>query len=187
VNESRHDKLRPQFEAEAARVGLETIQQGMSGWPVTDAVVTLVYGEHDANLVLSTVRDYAICAPMAIMGALALAGTRLLEPLYGFRLSIPEEAAGRVLGKLASMRATMEMPSTAQGRLLVEGTVPVATSLAFGARLSGLTGGRGIWSTDPAGYQPAPPGSAAIRLRTGVNPLDTQRYLLHGRKAMQDG
>jgi ribosomal protection tetracycline resistance protein len=31
VNETRHDKLRPQFEAEAVRAGLETIQQGMSG------------------------------------------------------------------------------------------------------------------------------------------------------------
>jgi translation elongation factor EF-G len=81
----------------------------------------------------------------------------------------------------------MEMPSSSRGRLLVEGTVPVATSVAFGARLGGLAGGRGIWSTDPAGYQPAPPGTAAIRLRNGVNPLDTQRYLLHVRKAMRDG
>jgi hypothetical protein len=55
-----------------------------------------------------------------------------LEPLYRFRLSIPEEAAGRVLGKLASMRPTMEMPSSAQGRLLVEGygrQTPPVTSL----------------------------------------------------------
>ncbi|MDB4897633.1 MAG: GTP-binding protein [Firmicutes bacterium] len=185
VNETRHDKLRPQFEAEAARVGLETIQHGMSGWPVTDAVVTLVYGEHDEHLLVSTVGDYTICAPMAIMGALAQAGTRLLEPLYAFRLSVPEEAAGRVLGELAAMRATMEMPSSARGRLLVAGIVPVATSVAFGARLGGLAGGRGIWTTDPAGYQPAPPGTAAIRQRNGVNPLDTQRYLLHVRKAMR--
>jgi ribosomal protection tetracycline resistance protein len=179
----RHDDLYPQFEAEVRRSVESTLQQGLAGWQVTDARVTLVAGRFCS--ISTTVGEYTDATAMAVMSALAAAGTRLLEPLYAFRLSVPEAAAGRVMAELLQMRAVFDPPvAEGGGRLVLDGTVPVATSLAFPARVSGLTGGRGIWSARPAGYQPAPPGTQAERSRTGVNPLDRNLYRLAIRGAV---
>ena len=73
------------------------------GWQVTDLKVTLIDGEH--HVYHTHPLDWFVATPMAIMNGLAQTGTILLEPLYGFRLSVPEEMAGRVLGDLQRLRS----------------------------------------------------------------------------------
>ncbi|HYG58676.1 MAG TPA: hypothetical protein VD902_11520, partial [Symbiobacteriaceae bacterium] len=105
-------------------------------------------------------------------------------PLYAFHLSAPATAAGRIMGELIHLRAVLGAPVQEGERMLLEGTLPVAGSLDFPARLSGLTGGRGFLSTWPGGYRPAPQDVQAIRTRDGVDPADRAKYLLALRGAL---
>jgi ribosomal protection tetracycline resistance protein len=121
---------------------------------------------------------------MGIMDGLTNTGTTLLEPIYGFRITVPEDLAGRILGDLIQMRAAFDAPVVTGGRFTVDGTVPVATSLDYPIRLAAATSGRGVFSSRFAGYQPAPPGFVATRERVGVDPRDRSKYILSVRGAL---
>ncbi len=176
------NRLLPHYQREVQRRVPEALQQGLLGWPVTDLRVTLIDGEH--HIYHTHPLDWYVATPMAIMNGLTATGTTLLEPLYRFRLTVPEEVGGRVLGDLMRMRAVCEPPMTLGGRFVVEGQLPVATSLDYLVRLGMLTAGRGVFSARFGGYQPAPPDVRATRQRIGVNPLDRSKYILSVRGAL---
>ncbi len=176
------DRLLPAYQREVERRVPEALRQGLLGWQVTDLKVTLIDGEH--HIYHTHPLDWSIATPLAIMNGLANTGTTLLEPLYRFRLSVPEEAAGRVLGEVVQMRAAFEPPTVKGARFVVEGEMPVATSLDFPVRLSLLTSGRGVLSAWFGGYQPAPADVRATRERVGVNPLDRAKFILSMRGAL---
>ncbi|AFH63940.1 GTP-binding protein [Paenibacillus caseinilyticus] len=179
---AREERLLESYQNEVARRVPEALLQGLYGWEVTDLSVTLLEGEH--HVWHTHPLDFVVATPMGIMDGLATTGTKLLEPLLRFRLSAPEEAAGRLLHELAEMRAVYETSVGQGGRMEMEGLLPVATSLDFPSRLGSLTKGRGVLSTSFAGYQEAPPDVRAERPRRGVNPLDQAKYILAVRSAL---
>lgn len=176
------NRLLPSYQREVEKRVPEALAQGLLGWQVTDLKVTLIDGEH--HIYHTHPLDWFVATPMGIMDGLTNTGTTLLEPIYGFRLSVPEELAGRTLGDLLQMRALFDAPVVANGRFLVEGTMPVATSLDYPIRLANATSGRGVLSSRFAGYQPAPPGFVATRERNGVDPRDRAKYILSVRGAL---
>lgn len=171
---NRHDDLYPQFEAEVRRTALETLEQGLLGWQVTDVRVTLLGGAFDP--ISTTVGNYTGATPIVLMAALQQAGTGLLEPLYQFTLSVPEYAAGRVTADLGRRRAVIGEITGQADRIIIEGTLPVGEALDLPAKLSGLSGGRGIVTLHPGGFQPAQPGTTARRPRSEWLPADPSRY-----------
>jgi ribosomal protection tetracycline resistance protein len=160
----------------------EALRQGLLGWQVTDLKITLIYGQH--HVYHTHPLDWWVATPMGIMDGLTNTGTTLLEPVYAFRISVPETLGGKVLGDLISMRADFEPPVVAGGRFTVDGLLPVATSMDYPVRLSALTSGRGTISLRFHGYQPAPPDVHAERQRTGVDPRDRAKYILSVRGAL---
>ncbi|MCC3375082.1 translation factor GTPase family protein [Cohnella sp. REN36] len=178
----RGERLLESYRNEVARRVPEALQQGLRGWEVTDLKVTLIEGEH--HVWHTHPLDFVIATPMGIMDGLARIGTRLLEPLLRFRLSVPEEFGGKVMNELIVMRGVFETPVLAGERMEIEGVLPVATSLDFPARLGSMTKGRGVLSTSFGGYQESPPDVDAERKRRGANPLDQARYILAARSAL---
>ncbi len=176
------NRLLPSYQREVERRVPEALTQGLLGWQVTDLKVTLIDGEH--HIVHTHPLDWTIATPMAIMNGLAATGTTLLEPLYRFRLTVPDELGGRVMGDLIRMRANVESPVVTGGRYVVEGELPVATSIDYAAHLGMLSGGRGLLAAWYGGYQPAPPDVRQVRERSGVNPLDKSRFILSMRGAL---
>lgn len=176
------NRLLPSYQREVEKRVPEALAQGLLGWQVTDLKVTLIDGEH--HIYHTHPLDWFVATPMGIMDGLTNTGTTLLEPIYGFRLSVPEELTGRALGDLMQMRAAFDAPVVVNGRFTVEGTMPVATSLDYPIRLANATSGRGVLSSRFAGYQPAPPGFVAIRERVGVDPRDRAKYILSVRGAL---
>lgn len=160
----------------------EALQQGLLGWEVTDLKVTLVEGEH--HVWHTHPLDFAVATPMGIMQGLAQTGTTLLEPMLQVRITVPEEFGGKVLSDLVQMRAAFDPPQMTGGRFVVEGRLPVATSLEYPVKLGAMSGGRGMITSSFAGYQPSPPDVHAERKRRGVNPLDQSKYILAVRKAL---
>ncbi|OXM88209.1 elongation factor G [Paenibacillus rigui] len=176
------ENLLPSYQNEVARRVPESLQQGLLGWEVTDLKVTLIEGEH--HVWHTHPLDFVLATPMGIMNGLAQTGTTLLEPYVHFRISAPEESSGKILHELTLMRAIFDYPVMTGDRLMVEGTVPVASSLDFAVKLSTLTGGRGTFTTRFDGYRECPEGMEAVRTRRGVHPLDTSKYILSMRNAL---
>ncbi|QJD87454.1 GTP-binding protein [Cohnella herbarum] len=179
----RTEKLLERYQNEVARRVPEALEQGLKGWPVTDLKVTLVEGEH--HVWHTHPLDFVVATPMGIMDGLVNTETKLLEPILRFRLSTPEEFGGKLMSELAVMRGEFDTPSVRQGRMEIEGRLPVATSLDFPARLGSMTKGRGMLTTFFDGYQDCPPDVSAERTRRGVNPLDTSKYILATRNALE--
>lgn len=179
----RTENIKARYQREVERDVPKALEQGLYGWGVIDLKVTLIEGED--HVMHSNPGDFLIATPMAIMDGLSNIGTTLLEPIIQFMISVPEEAGGKVLGDLVSMRGTFESPAILNGRFTVEGEMPVATSLDYPIRLGIITGGRGVISTKFAGYKPCPLELGAVRERIGVNPMDRAKFILSMRNAIQ--
>ncbi|MEC0172334.1 translation factor GTPase family protein [Paenibacillus graminis] len=179
----RSSDLLPQYQNETARRVPEALMQGLYGWEVTDLKVTLTEGQH--HVWHTHPLDFAVATPMAIMDGLNRIGTKLLEPILQVRIVVPEENGGRVMNDLVQMRGTFEPPVLQGERMIIEGRLPLATSLDYPVSLSSYTKGRSTFTSFFAGYEECPPDVRAERTRRGVNPLDQARYILSVRKALQ--
>ncbi|NWL89936.1 GTP-binding protein [Paenibacillus sp. 79R4] len=179
----KSEELLAQYQNEVQRRVPEALMQGLYGWEVTDLKVTLVYGQH--HVWHTHPLDFAVATPMGIMDGLTNTGTALLEPMLRVRIIVPEENGGRVMNDLAQMRGTFEPPVLQGERMLIEGRVPLATSMNYPVELSSYTKGRSTFASFFDGYEPCPPEVKAVRQRRGVNPLDQAKYILSVRKALQ--
>jgi ribosomal protection tetracycline resistance protein len=165
----------------------ETLGQGLHGWPVTDCVVTMTHSGYwprqshahatfDKSM-SSTARDFRQLTPLVLMAALTEAGTRVLEPIHRFRLELPDDTLGAVLGVLAGLGA-VPRKTTPQGMSsLVEGDIPAARVHRLTLRLPGLTRGEGVLESAFGHYQPVR-GPVPTRPRTDHDPRDRKQYLL---------
>lgn len=178
----RSSDLLAQYQNETARRVPEALQQGLYGWEVTDLKVTLIEGQH--HVWHTHPLDFAVATPMAIMDGLSSIGTKLLEPILQVRIVVPEENGGRVMNDLAQMRGTFDPPVLQGERMIIEGRLPLATSLDYPVSLSSYTKGRSTFTSSFAGYEECPPDVTAERTRRGVNPLDQAKYILSVRKAL---
>lgn len=178
----RTEDIKVRYQREIERQLPFTLEQGLYGWNVIDLKVTLVEGED--HVMHSNPGDFYIATAMGIMDGLQSLGTTLLEPLLKFRITVPEEVGGKVLGDLIAMRATFDSPVIINGSFTVEGEMPAATSLDYPVRLGIISSGKGIISSRFSGYQPIPLEMGAIRERVGVNPLDRAKFILAMRNAL---
>ncbi|MDQ6906729.1 MAG: TetM/TetW/TetO/TetS family tetracycline resistance ribosomal protection protein [Chloroflexota bacterium] len=151
----------------------ETLTQGLSGWEVTDAVVTLT---HVGMCPISTAADFRKLTPLVLIQALLVAGTEVCEPVEEFDLDIPEDTFGAVCGALVNARATMRnaFRDGASYRIICE--IPTAELRAIEQQLPALTRGDGSWMSSFAGHIPVS-GDAPIRARIGPQPLNRAHYL----------
>jgi ribosomal protection tetracycline resistance protein len=158
------------------------LQQGLKGWEVVDARVTLIDGGY--HEVHTHPLDFFVATPLALMKGLKNAGTALLEPILSFRIVVPEEYSGKIIGEIINMRGIFESPVIENGRFIITGTFPAATSFEFPVRLASVTSGKGILSTRFHSYQKCPEGVEAARPLRGVNPLDRSKFILWARNAL---
>ncbi len=152
----------------------ETFTQGLSGWEVTDCLVTLTHAGF--NSVVSTAGDFRKLTPLVLMQALRSAGTEVCEPVEAFDLDIPEDTFGAVSGALVNAGATMRnaFRDGTSYRIICE--IPTAELRGVEQQLPALTRGEGSWVSSFAGHVPVT-GDAPTRTRIGPNPLNRAHYL----------
>ncbi len=178
-------EILPRYQNQVRQAIPLAVRQGMLGWQVDDVKITLLGGEH--HLVHTHPLDFIVCTPIAFMDALRRGGSRLLEPILDMRILSPADCLGRLLGEINLMRGEVTHTQTRDELICVEASVPVATSMDFSARLAALTSGRGALSAELGGYRPCPDGFIKTCPRRSVNPLDTARYILAARSALEGG
>ncbi len=161
------------------------LHQGRLGWQVTDVNITLVDGNH--HQFHTHPLDFIVATPWGIQDGLQRGGSTLLEPILETRFLLPPDCVGRVMSDVALMRGEVTHTETDADRVLMTALIPVATSVDYAATLASATGGRGSMSVKLHGYRDCPLELGATAPRRSVDPLDTSKYILAARSALEGG
>ena len=161
---------------------LETARQGLYGWEISDAKITLVGGEH--HHVHTHPLDFFVATPIALLRALTDAGSQLLEPVCEVTLSAAEGLLGRVIGDILAMRGRFDSPVIRGTDFTLTAMLPMASSLDYPESFAIATSGKGTYASRFAGFEPCAPELGATCPRRGVNPLDRSKWILHCRSAL---
>ncbi|MDD6050340.1 MAG: TetM/TetW/TetO/TetS family tetracycline resistance ribosomal protection protein, partial [Clostridiales bacterium] len=161
------------------------LHQGRLGWQVTDVNITLVEG--NSHQFHTHPLDFIVATPWGIQDGLARGGATLLEPILESRFLLPPDCVGRVMSDVALMRGEVIHTQTDADRVLLTALIPVATSIDYAATLASVTSGRGSMSVKLHGYRDCPLELGATAPRRSVDPLDTSKYILAARSALEGG
>jgi len=161
------------------------LSQGRLGWPVTDVKITLTGGSH--HQFHTHPLDFIVATPMGIQDGLRRGGSVLLEPILDVKFLLPPECVGRVMSDVATMRGEVTETLTDDDRVILTATLPVQTSMDYASTLASLSSGRGGMSIRLKGYRECPIELGATTARRGVDPLDTSKYILAARSALEGG
>ncbi|MGW0230826.1 GTP-binding protein [Actinopolymorpha singaporensis] len=155
---------------------VETLQQGLHGWQVTDCVVTLT----DSGYVSpeTGAGDVRKLTPLVLMSALRQAGTVVCEPVHRFRLEFPADTLGAVLPLLGRLRGVPGAPLVRGSSGVLEGDIPAAMVHELQQHLPGVTHGEGVLESAFDHHEPVR-GAFPTRPRTDLNPLNRKEYLQH--------
>jgi len=154
----------------------ETLGQGLMGWQVTDAVVSITDAAQKAPM--SAAGDFRNLTPLVLMEALRLADTVVCEPVHHFHIEVPSDALAPALSVLARLDAQPGQPVPEGASYRLEGEIAAARVHELQQVLPGLTHGEGALETSFAGYRPVT-GAPPVRRRSDNNPLNRKQYLLH--------
>ena len=177
VFESRYsvDWLYARYQRQVERLSLDTLEQGLCGFPVTHAKVLLTGGYCDS--VGSDPFHYNIAAPLAAMRALKACKTELWEPVLSFHCSVPDSNAGACLALLSSKRCVFTTKGE-NGLILAEGTIPACEAMEMPVHIARMSAGKGYWHAKMSHYAKAPDGTSAIRARVGADPSNEELFLM---------
>jgi elongation factor G len=131
------------------------LEQGvMAGYPVVD-VLTAVYDgkEHPVD---SKDIAFQIAGREVFKQAVRQAGPVLLEPIYKFTITVPEEYMGDVLSDLNTRRAQVLGMDQVADKSIVTALVPLAEMQRYVSDLRSITQGRGIFSMEFSSYEQVP-------------------------------
>lgn len=155
----------------------------LTGAPVTDMKITLLTGR--AHLKHTEGGDFREATYRAVRNGLMQAESVLLEPIYAFRLVLPEECVGRAMSDIQRMEGTFDTPVPQADGTLLTGTAPVSEMRNYWTEVAAYTKGRGRLSCTAAGYAPCHNADAVIAAsgydpeRDTENPADSV-FCSHG-------
>ncbi|MBQ8109765.1 MAG: TetM/TetW/TetO/TetS family tetracycline resistance ribosomal protection protein [Clostridia bacterium] len=178
-------QILPRYQHQVEQALPLALSQGRLGWQVTDVDIALVDGSH--HQFHTHPLDFIVATPWGIQDGLRAGGSVLLEPVLEMRLRVPPEYTGRIISDVNAMRGEVLRVETADDFASLVALAPVSESLDYPTRLAQATAGRGGMSTRLHGYRECPPELGATAPRRGVDPLDTSRYILAARSALEGG
>jgi elongation factor G len=142
----------------------EGIQQALAigvlaGYPVDDARVVLYDGSyHDTE---SSEMAFRIAGSLALDDAAGKAGAVLLEPVMQVEVVAPPEHLADVMEHLSSRRGQIQSREDRGSMHRIDARVPLAEMFGYATALRSRTRGRGTFTMQLAGYQPADPAENA--------------------------
>ena len=124
----------------------------LTGSPITDIKFTLIAGR--AHLKHTEGGDFRQATYRAVRQGLRQAKSRLLEPMYQFRMEVPMEQIGRVMSDVGKMHGTFRQQPDDGEMSAIEGICPVASMAGYGTEFAAFTKGRGRMALSFCGYEP---------------------------------
>jgi len=177
------DDVHLKYQNEVKKTIPQALKQGIKGWEVTDIKITLIEGED--HPVHSRPGDFIVATPMGIMEGLQQTDTTFLEPILDFRITGEENLLGNIAGDITQMRGGFSAPEIENGKFILKGKLPLASSLDYPVKLASRSGGKASIHTNLSHYQACDENLGVKRSYRGISPLDTAKYILKARKALQ--
>lgn len=131
------------------------MEQGViAGYPVVDVLAAVYDGkEHPVD---SKDIAFQIAGREVFKLAVKNAGPVLLEPIYKYTITVPEEYMGDVLSDLNTRRAQVLGMEQIGGHSVVTALVPLAEMQRYVSDLRSITQGRGVFTMEFSSYQQVP-------------------------------
>ena len=123
----------------------------LTGSPITDIKITLVAGR--AHIKHTEGGDFRQATYRAVRQGLMQAKSILLEPVYDFKLEVPEEAIGRAMTDMGKMNGSFGSPENKYGKAVITGKIPVSEVKDYALELRAYTKGEGLLSLTSSDYE----------------------------------
>lgn len=125
----------------------------LTGSPLTDVRITLTAGR--AHLKHTEGGDFRKATFRALRQGLRKGVSVLLEPMFDFRIELPQISLGRAMSDVTVKLHGAVLDTQINGELAtLEGRAPVATMRSYPTELRAYTSGAGKIVMTPAGYAP---------------------------------
>jgi elongation factor G len=126
----------------------------VAGFPITDAVVTLLDGSY--HPLDSNEMAFQIATAQAVADALAHAEPVLLEPVMSLDVVVPDQYVGAVVGNLSSRRAKILGIEARGGAQAINAEVPLSNMFGYSTDVRSLTQGRAAFTMQFLRFAPVP-------------------------------
>jgi ribosomal protection tetracycline resistance protein len=175
----------PPFAFKAIDEALEAaFGQGIHGWQVINALVSITEITRLRKWTTSTPSDHRNLTPLVLAQALRIAGAEVCEPIDRITIDMPADALPRVQSLLMRLDAALEPPVASGEMMMLTGTIAAINVHDIQRALPSLTSGLGTIETEFSGYRPVR-GTAPMRRRSGPNPFSRSEYLAQLKGARQ--
>lgn len=124
----------------------------LTGSPITDMKISITAGR--AHQKHTEGGDFRQATYRAVRQGLMMAESVLLEPVYAFKIEVPQEYAGRVFADIVKMSGTMDGQEISGETTVITGHAPVYTMREYYSELTAFSRGTGRLQVDIDGYQP---------------------------------
>lgn len=124
----------------------------LTGSELTDTKITLIAGR--AHIKHTEGGDFRQATYRAVRQGLMQAKSRLLEPVYAYRLEIPSECVGRAMNDIQQMCGTFLAPEQEGEMSILSGTAPVSEMRGYQREVVAYSRGRGRIFCTLKGYAP---------------------------------
>ena len=142
--------------AVAAEKGLrEAMQKGvLAGYPMVDLKCTLFDGkEHPVD---SKEVAFISAAKLAYEEGIKNARPVILEPIYTYTITAPDNYTGDILGDMNKRRGRILGMEMQDGLQVISAEAPLAEMLKYATDLRSMTQGRGRFTSEFLGYEEVP-------------------------------
>ncbi len=133
----------------------EAISKGvLAGYPMVDLKCTLYDGKY--HPVDSKEVAFVSAAKLAYEDAIARAKPVILEPIYSYKILVPDNYTGDILGDMNKRRGRILGMETVDGKQEISAEAPLIEMLKYATDLRSMTQGRGKFSFEFLGYEEVP-------------------------------
>ncbi len=144
----------------------------LTGSEITDMKITILAGR--AHQKHTEGGDFRQSTYRAVRQGLMQARSVLLEPVYEFRIELPQEYLGRALNDISVMGGRSDAPDTDGEKAVLTGSAPAALLANYQEELTGYSRGQGRIYCSLKGYEPCHNAEEVLDER-GYDPdLDTE-------------
>lgn len=123
----------------------------LTGSEITDMKITLIAGR--AHVKHTEGGDFRQATYRAVRQGLKSSKSILLEPVYEYRLEVPQETVGRAMTDIQRMHGSFNVPVMEDDMAVLTGTAPVSTMRDYQREVISYTRGHGKLFCTLKGYE----------------------------------
>ncbi len=133
----------------------EAIKKGvLAGYPVVNLKCTLFDGKY--HPVDSKEVAFVSAAKLAYDDAMRRAKPTILEPVYGYKISVPDYFTGDIMGDMNKRRGRILGMESVNGVQVISAEAPLSEMLKYATDLLSMTQGRGSFEAEFLRYEEVP-------------------------------